>query len=101
MQTAQPSKDLNPDLRDEYFNVGLVNHVRKGIDLALVYKHEQVDGGGTVNTSNGVIGGLNEGTYDEYGLWCAWRSEERQRQAPDADVARCPHGFQSTACSSR
>jgi hypothetical protein len=66
---ADPSKDLHPDLKDEYFNVGAVSHPRKNIDIALVYKHEKVDGGSTVNTSNGVIGGINEGKYDEVGVW--------------------------------
>ena len=66
---ADPSKDLNPDLKDEYMNVGVVAHARKGIDVAFVYKHEKVDGGGTLSTSNGNIGGLNEGKYDEVGLW--------------------------------
>lgn len=67
--SAKTSKDLNDGLKDQYFNVGVVNHPRKNIDVALVYKHEKVDGGGTVNTSNGLIGGLDEGKYDEVGLW--------------------------------
>jgi hypothetical protein len=66
---AKTSRDLNSDLKDEYFNVGLVSHPRKNIDLAFVYKHEKVDGGGTVSTSNGTIGGLDEGKYDEFGVW--------------------------------
>lgn len=66
---ADPSKDLHPDLKDEYFNAGVVSHPRKNIDVALVYKHEKVDGGGTVATSNGTIGGLVEGKYDEIGVW--------------------------------
>ena len=37
--------------------------------LALVNKHEKVDGSGTVDTANGIIGGVNEGTYDEIGVW--------------------------------
>jgi len=67
--SAKTSKDLNSDLKDEYFNVGLVHHPRKNVDIAFVYKHEKVDGGGTVSTSNGTIGGLNEGKYDEVGVW--------------------------------
>jgi len=69
VQVAKTSKDLNPDLEDRYFNVGVAHHPRENIDLALVYKDERVDGGGTVNTSNGVIGGLDEGTYREFGIW--------------------------------
>ncbi|MEO8018623.1 MAG: porin [Pseudomonadota bacterium] len=67
--SAKTSKDLSADLKDEYFNVGLVTRPRKNIDIALVYKHEKVDGGGTVSTSNGTIGGLNEGKYSEVGVW--------------------------------
>jgi hypothetical protein len=67
--SAKPSKDLHPDLKDEYFNVGVASHPRKNIDFALVYKHEKVDGGGTWSTSNGTIGGLNEGKLDEVGVW--------------------------------
>jgi hypothetical protein len=67
---AKPGKDLLPDLEDKYFNVGVVAHPRKNIDVAFVYKNEKVDGGGTVATSNGTIGGvLDEGKYDEVGVW--------------------------------
>ena len=68
--SAKTSKDLNPGLKDEYFNVGLAYRPRKNIDVAFVYKHEKVDGGGTVSTSNGTIGGLVDGKYDEVGVWC-------------------------------
>lgn len=67
--STKTSKDLNPDLKDEYFNVGVAYKPRKSIDVALVYKHEKVDGGGTVTTSNGTIGGLREGKYNEAGVW--------------------------------
>jgi len=66
---AKTSKDVIPDLKDEYYNAGFVAHPRKNVDLAIVYKHEKVDGGGFVNTSNGNIGGLVEGKYDEIGIW--------------------------------
>ena len=36
------------------------------IDLALVYKHEQVTNG-LLSTSNGTIGGPDRGSYDEVG----------------------------------
>src|SRR5262249_51096544 len=41
--SAKVSKDLNPDLKDEYFNVGVAAHPRKNIDVALVYKDDKVD----------------------------------------------------------
>jgi hypothetical protein len=68
--SAKTSKDLNSDLKDEYFNIGFVSHPRKNVDVAFVYKHDKVDGGGTIGTSNGTIGGLNEGKFDEFGVWC-------------------------------
>jgi hypothetical protein len=66
---AKTSKDLLPNLEDKYFNVGVVSHPRKNIDVALVYKNDKVDGGGVVATSNGSIGGAREGKYEEVGFW--------------------------------
>lgn len=66
---ANPSKDLRPDLSDKYFNVGVAAHPRKNVDVAFVYKNEKVDGGGAIGTSNGSIGGLDAGKYDEVGVW--------------------------------
>jgi hypothetical protein len=40
---AKPSKTLYDDEKDNYFNLGLQYHVMKGIDIALVYKHEKID----------------------------------------------------------
>ncbi len=65
---AQPSKDLNSSLKDTYYNLGVSYQARKNVDLALVYKHDKVENG-SINTSNGKIGGVNEGKYDEIGLW--------------------------------
>jgi hypothetical protein len=74
--SAKTKKTSAPDLKDEYFNLGVAAHPRKNVDLALVYKDEKVSGvGGTaatgfVNTSNGNIGGLvSGGKYQEIGLW--------------------------------
>ena len=74
--SAKTKKNSAPDLKDEYFNVGVATHPRKNVDLALVYKDEKVTGsGGTaatgfVNTSNGNIGGLPcGGKYQEIGVW--------------------------------
>jgi len=73
---AKLSKDLAPDLKDNYFDVGLEAHPfnqdKKNIDVALVYKHEKMDGGPTgssFSTTNGS--GFNEadGKYDEVGIW--------------------------------
>jgi hypothetical protein len=40
----------------------------KAIDLALVYKRDRANNG-FLSTSNGTIGGVNKGTYDEIGLF--------------------------------
>jgi hypothetical protein len=66
---ANLSKDLNPALKDKYYNAGFAIHARKNVDFSLVYKHEDVDHG-SWNTANGVIGGKNTGKYDEFGIWC-------------------------------
>jgi hypothetical protein len=65
---VKPSKDLNPGLRDRYFNVGLNYKPIKELDLALVYKRDRARNG-TLSTSNGTIGGADNGTYDEFGLF--------------------------------
>ncbi len=65
---VKPSKDLNPALRDRYFNVGVNYKPIPPIDLALVYKRDRAESG-FISTSNGTIGGINEGTYDEFGLF--------------------------------
>jgi phosphate-selective porin O/P len=65
---VKPSEDLKPALKDNYFNVGVDFKPIKAIDLAVVYKRDKV-ANGFLSTSNGTIGGLNAGTYDEIGLF--------------------------------
>jgi hypothetical protein len=65
---VKPKKDTNSALKDNYYNVGVSYSPRKDIDLALVYKRDKAQNG-TISTSNGTIGGVNDGTYDEIGLW--------------------------------
>ncbi len=65
---AKPSKDLHSSLKDQYYNVGVSYKARKNVDMAVVYKHDKVENG-TISTSNGSIGGSNEGKYDEIGVW--------------------------------
>jgi hypothetical protein len=65
---VKPSKDINPDLKDHYFNVGLNYKPIPPLDLALVYKRDRANNG-FISTSNGTIGGLDRGTYDEIGLF--------------------------------
>ncbi len=65
---VKPNKKTNSSLTDQYFNLGASYVVTKGIDMALVYKRDRAKNG-FISTSNGTIGGLDEGTYDEFGIW--------------------------------
>ena len=65
---SKPKKDLNPDLKDTYFNIGVAYRPVKNVDLAVVYKHDKVENG-SLGTSNGTIGGAIDGKYDEVGFW--------------------------------
>jgi Tfp pilus assembly major pilin PilA len=65
---AKPSKTLVSNQKDNYFNLGLNYQPVKVVDLSLVYKRDVVDNG-LVATSNGTIGGVHRGTYDEIGLF--------------------------------
>ena len=67
----KPSRDINPALKDHYFNVGFDFKPINPIDLALVYKRERANHG-FLSTANGTIGGINpatSGTYDEFGVF--------------------------------
>jgi hypothetical protein len=69
---VRPTKNIvaltNGPVKDHYFNVGLNYKPIAPIDLALVYKREKANNG-FINTSNGSIGGLDHGTYNEIGLF--------------------------------
>ncbi len=65
---VKPQRDTAPSLTDNYFNVGVSYSPIKPIDLALVYKRDKVVDG-FLASSNGTIGGLTNGTYDEIGLF--------------------------------
>jgi Phosphate-selective porin O and P len=55
-------------VKDQYFNVGVDYKPIAPIDLALVWKHDRAKNG-FINTSNGSIGGLDHGSYNEIGLF--------------------------------
>lgn len=65
---VKPSRDINPAQKDHYFNVGLDYKPIPPLDLALVYKRDRAKNG-LLSTSNGTIGGVDHGTYDEVGLF--------------------------------
>jgi hypothetical protein len=77
---AKLSKDVAPDLKDKYFNVGIAYKPIKQLDFALVYKKEKVDNGsasvsgGNANGSILIGGatGTTNGTYDEVGVFARW-----------------------------
>lgn len=55
---AKLSEDINPRLRDAYFNLGAAYKPIKPLDVAIVYKNEKVEHG-----SNSVSGADANGTY--------------------------------------
>ncbi len=65
---VKPSRDVNPAMKDHYFNVGVDYKPLPPLDFALVYKRERANNG-FINTSNGLIGGADHGTYNEFGLF--------------------------------
>jgi len=64
----KPSRDINPLFKDHYFNAGLDYKPINPLDFAIVYKRERTNHG-LLSTSNGTIGGVDHGTYDELGLF--------------------------------
>jgi hypothetical protein len=75
------SADINPKLRDEYFNLGAAYKPIKPLDVAIVYKNEKVEHGS--NTISGAdangsytIGGANSnryGRFSEYGVYAHYK----------------------------
>jgi hypothetical protein len=66
--SAKPSTDLAPALKDTYYNLGIDYKARKNVDIALAYKYDKVQNG-SISTGNGTIGGTRQGLYKEVGLW--------------------------------
>jgi hypothetical protein len=63
-----PSKNLQPDLENTYVNVGVAFQPTAKVDIAFVYKQDKVEDG-TFATTNGTIGGVTSGKYNEFGIW--------------------------------
>lgn len=76
---TRPTRDLFPAIRENYFNVGISYSPVKIVDLALIYKRDRVANGffapSNANPANFAfpIGGRNQGTYDEFGLFGQFR----------------------------
>ncbi|HEY0781777.1 MAG TPA: carbohydrate porin, partial [Thermoanaerobaculia bacterium] len=68
---VKPSKDLKPNLKDTYFNVGVQFKINAEFAASLAYKYEKVEGG-TFSGTNGTVGSVNAGSkgeYNEFGIW--------------------------------
>ncbi len=65
---VKPSKDLQPGLKDTYYNFGVQITPVKGVDVAFVYKQDKVENG-IWKTTNGTLGGANSGKHNEIGIW--------------------------------
>jgi hypothetical protein len=70
--SAKTSKDVAPNLKDSYFNVGVAYKPRKNVDIAFTVKNEKAQSG-SVKTSLGsgtLTGGpAGDGKVTEVGLW--------------------------------
>lgn len=72
--SANPSKDLNPNLKFTYYNLGMQWKPVKAVTGSLAYKYADIKGG-TFGTSNGTIGSAvtgQKGKYNEIGLWFSY-----------------------------
>lgn len=69
---VEPNTKLAVKTKDNYFNVGIDFSPTKIVDFALTYKYEKTEHG-TLGTSNGTIGGSNDGTYNEVGIFSQFR----------------------------
>lgn len=54
--------------RSHALELGVAYNPRPNVDLALVYKQDKVEHG-IYDTTNGAIGGMRAGKYEEIGLW--------------------------------
>jgi len=77
---TKPLEQSDAAEKDEYYNVGVSYTPTKGVDLALVYKRDNLDNSGVgtglfsnSNGAGGVIGGVHGGTYDEFGLFTKYQ----------------------------
>jgi hypothetical protein len=72
--SAKPSKDLNPDLKDTYFNAGIQYSPGKNLDFAFAYKYEKVDSGtGGKVAGVGSTAANSTGKASEIGVWTQLR----------------------------
>jgi hypothetical protein len=65
---VEPNRTAAPAREEDYFNLGVAYSPIRNVDVAVVYKRDAVENG-VIATSNGAIGGVRKGTYDEVGVW--------------------------------
>ena len=56
--TDKPNKDTAPTKKEEYFNAGVSMKARKGVDIAVAYKHDEIK-----------VNGAKAADFDEIGVW--------------------------------
>lgn len=72
VEWSEPNRRTRPDVDATYFNLGLQYSPLDSIDLALVFKRDEADGG-SVTTGAGTIGGAAGGQRSELGLYGQFR----------------------------
>lgn len=71
--TSKPSQTLHSTETVNYYNLGLNYEPVKVIDLALVYKHEEAKGSGSINFTDGNTSFTAPGHYDEVGVFAQYK----------------------------
>ena len=79
--TTKLSKDVAPNLKDTYYDMGFAFKPIKPLDVALVYKNEKVKNGSTSvsgfdagqSITIGGATGAYSGKYDEVGVFVSFR----------------------------
>jgi predicted porin len=57
---VNPSKDIDPSLKDTYWNAGVAFPVTKGVKIAIAYKDERLRNGGSIDVASREIGAWGE-----------------------------------------
>lgn len=73
--TAKPSKDLKPNLKETYYNAGVQWTLNKAFAASLVYKYDEVKGGtfstGDAGATGSAIAG-SKGKFSEIGIYTVY-----------------------------
>ncbi|MDP9121093.1 MAG: carbohydrate porin [Acidobacteriota bacterium] len=75
VDSAKPSKDLKPKLKDTYYDAGLQAKVNRSFSASLVYKYEKVKGGTLSSGPAGTVGSINpasQGKFQEIGIFTVY-----------------------------